>query len=78
MLFPSVCVLAISIHTSHFDATAYCLTVFKLFIAGRNRSVGSVLALLSCMMEYHGFEPPLSLWQRRFSLADNIGSDSIP
>ena len=31
-------------------------------IRGRNSSVGSVLGLLSCVMQNHGFDPPLSLW----------------
>ena len=30
------------------------------------------------MIQRHGFDPPLSLRQRGFSLGVNMGSDSIP
>ena len=33
---------------------------------GQNSSVGSVLGSLSCVMQHHGFEPPLSLRYRGF------------
>ena len=38
----------------------------------RNSSVSSVLGSLSCTMQCHGFDPPLSL------LGVNMSSDSIP
>ena len=34
----------------------------QLLDGDRNSSVGSVLGSLSCMMQNHRFDPPLSLW----------------
>ena len=44
----------------------------------RSNSVGSVLGSLSCLMLRHGFDPPLSLRLRGFSLGVNMGPESIP
>ena len=42
------------------------LTFSRQLNRGQNSSVGSVFALLSCMMQLHGLNPPLSLWSRGF------------
>ena len=50
-------------------------------ITGWNSSVGCVLGLLSCLMQRHGFDPPLRRifsGRRDFSLGVNMGSHSIP
>ena len=42
--------------------------------------IGSVLGSLSCLMQPHGFDPPLRIIfpvDRIFSLGVNMGSDSI-
>ena len=47
---------------------------------GRDSSVSNVSGSLSCVMQSHGFDPPLGTFSGRgdFSLEVNMGSDSIP
>ena len=58
-----------------------CVKIEHTCVRGWSSSVGSVLGLLSCLMQCHGLDPPLRrIFSSRgnFSIEVNMGSDSIP
>ena len=65
----------------HYDWGLLCLKMYRYLSPGPEQLVGSVLGLLSSLMQHHGFNPPL--WRFFFGRGDfplgvDMSSDSIP